>query len=142
MSRTRTGLLLIIIGVLIGPVPFVGLVGGILAFVGAILVILGREAVGKPHSNYTIRSVVPYIVGFILIAAFTADFVLSIVAASLGSRGTTNLSQVLTPAINNFLLGAVIGGAITGLAYVRLPTPSKRHRVESYCGLDTGQLWQ
>ena len=57
IDRTKTGLLLLIVGLLVGPVPFIGIIGGILEIIGAILVILGRNAFGKPHSNYAIWSV-------------------------------------------------------------------------------------
>src|SRR5689334_18409689 len=44
IDRTKTGLLIMVIGFLISWIPFVGGVGGLLELVGAIMVILGRHA--------------------------------------------------------------------------------------------------
>ena len=54
ISRTKTGLLLLIIGLLIGPIPLVGIIGSILDLIGAILVIVGRSPFGPEHSRNTI----------------------------------------------------------------------------------------
>jgi hypothetical protein len=77
ISRTKTGLLLLIIGLLIGPIPFVGIIGGILVLVGAILVIIGRRPFGPAHSRNTIRSVIIYVVGIAVVIIGSIAFTLS-----------------------------------------------------------------
>src|SRR5213596_4073501 len=54
IDNTKTGLLLLMIGLLIAWIPFIGAVGGIIALVGAVLVILGREVLGieKVETGY------------------------------------------------------------------------------------------
>lgn len=117
VDRTKTGLLLLIIGIVLAPVPFIGAIGGILALIGAIMVILGRDAFGRPHSNYTIWSVILYVVGFVVIFASGVTFGFSIATAALGTSGAT-ISDTLTAAIDNLLIGIIIGGAITGFGTV------------------------
>src|SRR5213592_907352 len=51
IDRTKTGVLLLLIGTLIGWLPIIGVLGGLLVLIGAILVILGRKAFGAAHSR-------------------------------------------------------------------------------------------
>ena len=57
IDRTKTGLLLVIAGILLGPIPYVTYIGLILAIIGVIIVIIGRDPFGSSHSNYVIFSV-------------------------------------------------------------------------------------
>ncbi len=98
--------------------------------IGAILVILGREVFGKTHSRNTIWSVGIYVLGLVVIAIFSAGFILAIVSASLTASNPTVLARTLTDNFNNFLIGLIIGSAIIGIAEVRftyaLQTPTGR----------------
>ena len=58
IERTKTGLLLIVIGFVISWIPIVGAVGGILELVGAILVILGRHPFGPDHARNILLSII------------------------------------------------------------------------------------
>ncbi len=117
-DRTKTGLLLLIIGLLVGPVPLVGIIGGILEILGAILVVLGRNAFGKPHSNYAIWSVIIYIVGSVVIIASAFVFDFSLALARLGTNGQGLTSDAISSAINTLLIGALVGALVTGFATV------------------------
>src|SRR5207247_149267 len=66
IDRTKTGVLLILVGTLIGWLPYIGVIGFIMIFVGAILVILGRKAFGAAHSRNVIISIVLVILGIII----------------------------------------------------------------------------
>src|SRR5881396_2304635 len=57
---TDRGLLLLAMGLLLGPIPVIGLLGLVLAFVGAILIIIGREAFGERHSRYVLLAAAVY----------------------------------------------------------------------------------
>src|SRR5437016_1254906 len=71
IGRTKTGLLLLLIGFLMGWLPRIGIIGGLLILVGAILVILGRKAFGSTVdtlpllalqdqlNNYTLLNAIP-----------------------------------------------------------------------------------
>ncbi|TMI29840.1 zinc ribbon domain-containing protein [Candidatus Bathyarchaeota archaeon] len=118
IDRTKTGLLLVIAGILLGPLPYIMYVGLILAIIGVILVIIGRNPFGNNHSNYTIFSVVIYCVG--IAVAFVVGFLfgLSFVSAALSGGSQTAIEQALVSAFNELLIGVLISGAVIGIAYV------------------------
>ncbi len=117
IDRTKTGLLLLIVGTIIRAIPIIGLLGGIIALVGAILVIIGRNPFGKSHSDYVLWSVGLYIAGVVLLVTFTIGFALALVQAAT-SGGTAGLANALSSNYNNFLVGAFISLAVTGVANV------------------------
>jgi len=102
---------------LLSSIPYIGTIGGLLALVGAILVILGRQAFGKLHTNYAIWSIAIYLVGLVVLVISLTMFTLSLTPGSLGASGQA-LPDYLSSAFNNLLIGAIVGGAITGLAIV------------------------
>ncbi len=123
ISRTKTGLLLLIIGLLIGPIPFVGSIGSILDLIGAILIIIGRRPFGPAHSRNTIWSVIIYVVGIAVVFIGSVAFTLSVISASINSSasGTFNqntVSQALASSFNGLLIALAVGGAIFGIANV------------------------
>lgn len=63
IDRTKTGILLLLIGTLIGWLLIIGVIGSLLILIGAILVILGRRAFGPSHSRNVILSIVLFFVG-------------------------------------------------------------------------------
>src|SRR5436309_7336842 len=63
INNTLTGLLLLVIGVLISWIPFAGAIGGIVGFIGAILVLVGREPFGEDHVRNTTLALILFIVG-------------------------------------------------------------------------------
>src|SRR5713226_5563866 len=75
IDNTKTGLLLLIIGLALSWIPLIGLIGGLMALIGALLVILGREAFGREHARNTILALVVFFVGIgVTIAGFVALF--------------------------------------------------------------------
>jgi hypothetical protein len=123
ISRTKTGLLLLIIGILLGPLPYVNFVGGILAIVGAILVIVGRKAFGPTHSRNTIWSIVIYCVGIAIVVVGSVAFFFAVVSASIssasgGTANSTTVAQSLSSSFDILLIGAAVGGAVIGLANI------------------------
>jgi hypothetical protein len=138
VGRTKTGLLLIMFGIILGPLPYVNFLGGILAIVGAILVILGRRAFGETHSQNTIWSIVIYCVGIVIVIAASVAFTSSVVSASVNAGGvnSTTLAQTLASSFNGLLVGAAVGGAVIGLANVLFTYAIQNHtgRVLLWCG--------
>lgn len=116
IDRTKTGLLLLIIGMLLGPIPYLNFIGGILAIVGAIMVILGREAFGDQHARFVIISLVLYLVGLgiIFVNAFALGF--SLAQASLANGTPSVIGQAFSDAFSQFLVGTIIAGVISGVA--------------------------
>src|SRR5262249_45181910 len=123
IDRTKTGLLLLIFGVLLGPVPYISFVGGILALIGAILVILGRKAFGSDHSRNTIWSIIIYVVGFAALAIGFVAFFFQVFSTTIAFRngGTidrTLLGEALQSSLETLFIAVVISGAIVGIAQV------------------------
>jgi len=115
INRTRTGLLLLAIGLILGPIPYISFIGGLLEFIGAILVILGRDAFGYTHARNTIISLLLYIIGFIALIISVTGFASSIVTIALSSGNRTG---AVTNAINAYLVALIISTAIIGLGTV------------------------
>src|SRR2546426_776904 len=87
IDRTKTGVLLLIVGSLLTWVPVISLIGGILVLVGVILVILGRRAFGPTHSRNVVLSVVLFLVGIVVVIFLGIVVGLSIASASLPGGG-------------------------------------------------------
>jgi len=113
VNNTKTGLLLLIIGVALSWVPFIGAIGVLIALIGAVFVILGREAFGPAHDRNVILSIILFIVG---IAVSIVGVIIVIFGAIALQAG--NPSGIVLPAA---LLSVILaGGAITGLSEVLL----------------------
>jgi MFS family permease len=123
VDRTKTGLLLLMTGIIIGPIPYVQIIGSILVLIGAIMVILGRKAFGPEHSRNVMWSVIIYIVGICVVVAGAIGFAVALVGATIsGMNGTTPSStlpsQSLAAAFDTLLILAAVGAAIIGIAQV------------------------
>ncbi len=119
--------MLLIIGVLLSSAPYIGTLGGLLYLAGAILVILGRQAFGKPHTTYAAWSVAIYLAGFAVIVISIGVFAVSLTTASLRTSGQS-LPDYISSAFNNLLIAGLVGGTITGLATV-LITYALQHSI-------------
>ncbi len=111
------------IGTILGPVPIITFIGGILSLIGAILVILGRKAFGPEHSRNAIWSIIIYIVGFVIIIIGLIAFAFAIISATIASRSgnvtdLTIIAQSLTSSFDSLLIAGIIGGAVSSIAYV------------------------
>lgn len=120
VDKTKTGLLLAIVGVIFGAVSFVPYIGLILVIIGMVLVLLGADSFGGSHSAYVKGSLVLVIlwniIGFAV--AFTAS--LSLNQVSLGGTGQALQSQSVTSIFGGVLASLVISGVVLGIAYVLL----------------------
>jgi len=118
IDRTKTGVLILLIGSLIGWIPIIGALGGLLTLIGAILVIVGRKAFGSIHRRNVVISIVLFFVGFVIIIV---GAVLAIVTAFSGLSSTmteAELTVALQSAFRNVLIVAAVGALISGLASV------------------------
>src|SRR3989475_10506369 len=113
INNSLTGLLRLVIGVLISWIPFAGAIGGIVGFIGAILVLVGREPFGEDHVRHTTLALILFIVGItVTIFGFFYALVYGVSSAITGGSS----SSILTL----FSIIFVIGGAIFGLSEVLL----------------------
>lgn len=115
IDNTKTGLLLLMIGLLIVWIPFIGAVGGIIALVGALLVILGREAFGQEHARNVILSIIFFFVGIGI--SIVGALVLFFAAISFTAN---NPGIIVQPSFVSLGLIIIVGGAITAIAQVLL----------------------
>jgi len=120
-ERTVTGLLLLVIGFVLGWIPYVSIIGELIALIGLILVILGRRAYGPQHHRYVVLGGVL----FLLTILATVGLVIGFAAALLGQVSTTGSSvSINATGLQNDLyalfVGAAIIGVIGGLAQVVL----------------------
>jgi len=116
IGRTKTGVLLLLVGTLISWLPRIGALGGLLILIGAILVILGRKAFGAAHSRNVIVSILLVIVGIVIGAV--AVIVLAFSIASSFIPGNPPTQAAVTSAFNNFLIILLVGVIVSGLATV------------------------
>lgn len=114
IDRTKTGVLLLLVGSLLTWIPFIGLLGSLLILIGAILVILGRKAFGPAHARNVTLSIVLFFLG-IIIGAVGAVVVF---ASTFAAFGQTPTPATIQGAFNNFLIVLVIAGIVGGLAQV------------------------
>jgi hypothetical protein len=113
INNSLTGLLLLVIGVLISWIPFAGAIGGIVGFIGAILVLVGREPFGEDHVRNTTLALIFFTVG-ITVTIFGFFYALVYSATSAFGGGSSSSTVAL------FSIIFIIGGAIFGLSEVLL----------------------
>jgi hypothetical protein len=114
IDNTKTGLLLLIIGLALSWIPFIGLIGGLIALIGALLVILGREAFGREHARNTILALIVFFVG---IGVTIVGFIVLFFAAFSYRTGPSTLVQ---PSFAWLGVLSIIGGGVTGFSEVLL----------------------
>jgi hypothetical protein len=120
-DRTKTGLVLVMIGIGIGWIPYASYVGGFLVFIGLILLYLGRWGFGPDHRRFVLAGIVIVLLG-ILIAFFGA----LLFASTIVSAGTMGLTpSQLTSALQSDVVGlfivVFIAGAIGAVGQAILP---------------------
>lgn len=116
IDRTKTGVTLLIVAVLLLWIPYVQYLGDLLAIIGGILIILGRDAFGAKHSRNVIWTIVIYIVGIAIEIGIVLEFTFSIISAAQSGSGI--LKSTIQNSTLFLLVGTVIVGAFTGLVYV------------------------
>jgi MFS family permease len=117
INNTLTGLLLLVIGALVAWLPFAGFIGGIVGFIGAILVLVGRDPFGADHVRTTTLAIILFVVG-IAVTIFGFFYALAYgITSGLGVNTVTLFSIVF-----------VIGGGIFGLSEVLITYSLQRSR--------------
>src|SRR3989454_2908412 len=117
IDRTKTGLLLLLIGGLISWIPLIGIVGGLLLLIGAIFVIIGRKAFGSTHARNVVIAIVLFFVG-IIIGIIAGVLFAAAVFSAIASQNPAALGAALGSAFNTLLVGAIIAAVVSGIASV------------------------
>ena len=117
IDRTKTGILMILLGTLLSWVPFlIDLIGYILIFIGLILLILGRKAFGDHHPRNVIVSIVLLFVGIGAIIGAALPLGISVATAQL--TGAIPTAAELTSDFQVLLGGEIVGAVAFGLMSV------------------------
>lgn len=131
IDRTKTGLLLLVIGFVISWIPIIGAVGVILELVGAILVILGRHTFGPEHARNVLLSIIIFVVAIavIVVAAIVALFSALLFFPPGGNPAPPSF-------FGGFFVAVVIGISVLGIAEVLLTYALQRWngRILLWCG--------
>ena len=118
IQRTKTGVLLLLVGSLINWIPFIGGLGGLLVLIGAILVIVGRKAFGAEHRRNVVISILLYVVGLIAIVSAVAIVFFTALTGIPQGASRPVVAAALQSAITTSLYVVVAGGIIIGVARV------------------------
>ncbi len=113
------GLLLTLVGIVIGVIPFIGIIGVILAIIGVILIILGRHAFGGRHSTFVRASIALWFVGFIGGIVLLAS-VPSAIRSALSNPDPASITHAVSGVFNGIFIGAIMISIIAGLDNVFL----------------------
>ncbi len=114
VSKTRTGLFLIFVGILVKVIPALALYGGLSLIPGAVLIFIGRKALGTKHQRYASWSFAAIIAG--VVAEYVGSFALGAFFA-LALIGGGDPASLLPSLFLELHLLLVIAGAIIGLGW-------------------------
>jgi hypothetical protein len=120
--RVNTGLLLMIIAFAMLWIPYLSDLGSLIAFIGIILLGLGRHAYDEPFRRWVVRGAVLVVTG--LAVAFLSGVIFaSEVTSTAMASGETLPAFIasLQPALETLLVGAFLGTIFLALGYVCLP---------------------
>ncbi len=116
IDRTKTGVALLAVGAVLGWIPVIGLLGGLLSLVGAILVILGRDAFGGNHSRNVGIAIALFVIGFLGGLVLAGGFLTSVTQAL--NFPPAQAEPSIVSAFNTFLVSLVVLSVVTGPASV------------------------
>jgi hypothetical protein len=117
VSRTRAGLFLMFVGILLEVIPAVALYAGLSLIAGSILIFVGRRALGAKYQRYVSWSFTAIIAG--VVAEYAGSFVLGVLFA-LAIIGGGDPAGVLSSFFLELNLLLVIASGIIGLGLVFL----------------------
>ena len=115
IDRTKTGVILLAIGALLSWMPVVGILGSLLVLVGAILVILGRDAFGAKHARNVGVAIVLFFIGVLGSLAL-----LGLASSGVVTSGMPpdQAEAAVTAAFSNLLISGILLVVISDLSPV------------------------
>ena len=91
-------------------------VGVLFEFLGAVLMIQGREVFGKRHRRNLILSLKLFLGGVVGGAMLGAMFTVALNTAAIGNAPAS--PEMVTQLVTGILMGGLVGGAVAGIAQV------------------------
>ncbi len=113
-DRTRTGLLLLVIGAVLSAIPFISIVGALILLIAVILIYMGAVAFGEQHRMYVVWSIVTWILIFIGVLVSVVVIGLQLAAAIIEERPPAEMLSTWTA----FVIAYAVGGAAFGIPYL------------------------
>lgn len=120
IERASLGILFFAIGLAILWIPYIQFLGELLVLVGFILIFLAREVHNREHTRNVKISLVIFIITFIAGFAIAAYFLSSVLAAVGRGDSPSTISKVFQSSFYITIIGAMVLGAFSGVAYVLL----------------------
>ncbi len=119
IDRTKTGVLLILIGSLLSWIPVIAFVGYLLILIGVILEILGRRPFGPAQSRNSVLSLVLLIIGVLVLVASAVFAAVSNISGVIGPGGSVNVTPAFLASVESaVLLASIAVAVIIGIAEV------------------------
>jgi len=121
-DRTVEGLLFLVIGIAVSWIPYVDIIGGLIALIGVILVFMGRRAYGPEHHRDVLAGGVLFVVSILASIGLAVALVAALLgAATVSTSGSVTFnSSALEGALQVAFVGAAVVGIIGGLSRVIL----------------------
>lgn len=113
VDRTKQGLEVMIAGLILSWIPIILYIGGLLEFIGAILIILGRDAFGEKHSGYVVMAILLFIIYF-----FGTIAILMSLGSSIPSVIYSASAFIST--FREYLIATMVMSAIAGISQMLL----------------------
>ena len=119
-DRTVEGLLFIVIGTAISWIPYVDIIGGLIALIGIILVFMGRRAYGPEHHRDVLAGGILFLITILASIGLAIALVSALLsAATVSSTGTVTFnSSALIGALQATFIAAAVVGILGGLSRV------------------------
>lgn len=116
------GLLLLVIGIALSWIPYVDIIGGLIALVGIILVFMGRRAYGPEHHRDVLAGGVLFVVSILATVGLTIGLVVALLSSTtVSSTGAVTFNaSALQGDLQVFFVGAAVVAIIGGLSRVIL----------------------
>jgi len=115
-DHTRTGVLLLTIGIAIGWIPYIQDLGGLLIFIGIIFLFIGRWGFSDRHHDLVVAGGVLLVIAIIgvVIVAFALATALIQAATQIGATAQS-VGATLQASIQDTLIATVVFAFISGL---------------------------
>jgi hypothetical protein len=121
IGRTEKGLILLVFGLILGVIPFVGqYLAATVDLIGIILILVGRKPFGPSHSNFIKLSIVVWCIGILIAIIVGASFGAAISNLELSGASQTSPQQAVTSALDWLAVGSLVTAAVLGIPNVLL----------------------
>lgn len=121
-DRTKSGLLLMILGFAVLWIPYIGGIGGLIALIGVVLLWVGRGSFGSSHHRAVWVGSACVLVSLVLAFGVALWFVFTLItAAQTPGQTISAFGSELQSDLVTLLVTTLVASAIASMGYVALP---------------------